>query len=283
MGALPRTTHSSILQESNLTPFSTLIVRSDLRLYLAIRNRQVLGLLNDMLSIVLDPLNEESEHTTLYSIGMQPYLYGFLDDSFTPTEVVRKLPAKVRRVSRCSFKNEVYLARFRMGRLPTRWWAASVGLCDTPLCRHCESAIEDEDHLFFNCPSLNYASFLPLKVTNLDELSELLHDTTPSLRSVEDAVLHFIYFNNLFRVDNVLQVNDEFPAPPSTPKRKIEISPSPSRPSKRSRRRSTSNPRKRSRSQLCYDSPCHTSPKRRFLGPATFIQQVRTLERIQDN
>jgi hypothetical protein len=224
---------------------------------------------------VLDPLNEESEHTTLYSIGMQPYLYGLLTDSFTPTEILQKLPAKVKRNSRCSFQNEIYLARFRMKKIPTRWWAATFRLCDTPLCRHCESCIEEDSHLFFNCPSLNYSAFIPFTLSNLDELSISL--TNPGYtRSLEDAVLRFVYFNNLFQVENTLQDNNTIPSPTRVSKRKIDISPSPSKTGKR-RREIPSNARKRSRSETQDPSfNAHQSPKRRFMGPGSFVQAMIT-------
>jgi hypothetical protein len=268
-GALLGTSHARILDESNLTPFTDLIVRADLRLYLAIRTRQALDMLNTTLTDFLHPLNDEKEHTTLYSIGMQPYLYGFLNDSFSPADILQKLPSKPKRRSRRSFSNETYLARFRMSRIPTRWWAASIGLCDTPLCRHCESTIEDDDHIFFNCPSLNYSMFVPYNFTNLSALSEYLR-TMENTFDLENAVLRFIFFNNLFSVQNA-QLNDEQPPPlpSSIPKRKREPSSSPVR--ERKRTKSTHLGKRNAELNI----ELNQSPKRRFLCPAKFIAVMR--------
>ena len=147
-----------------------------------------------------------------------------------------------------------------MSRIPSRSWAASIGLCDSPLCRHCASDLEDEAHLLFNCPSLNYSSFIPYNFNSLQDLGNSLN----SLDSfeLENALLRFIKFNDLFQVDNVDTPINAIPSMPMTAKRKLEISPSPLR---KKRRRTTSNnlaSLKRKNTSQNGEKP----PKRQLLG-----------------
>jgi hypothetical protein len=242
MGALIATPYDLIEKESNLTPLVDLIRRADLRLYLAIRGRPQLRHLDTELDRVLDPLNEVMEHTILYSIGMQPYLHGLLDDSFTLKNILEKIPSKIRKRSRVSFRNEVILARFRMGYIPTRLWATRVGLSDNPLCRHCNECDESAYHLI-HCAAIPFPSLLDeysfLLPKDISEALTQSHDTF----QVENSILEFVARNNLFRLGNASPSDLESQSN-TTKKRKTHISPSPQRPKKRSKRNCRKRPLK---------------------------------------
>ena len=271
MAALIGTSLERIQKESSLTPFSVIIARADLRLYLGIRQRPSLHLLDTLLSDFLHPLNDSSEHTTLYSIGTQPYLHGLLNDSFTNKDILDKLPPRPKRRSRRSFKNEVYLARFRMGKIPTRFWAASMRLCDTPLCRHCDLVLENDDHWFFDCSSIDYSPLILYNFECLPDISDSLNCWENTF-DLENAILRFIYFNDLFRVSNASTDDDTPPPlPPSTPKRGLDISPAPSRLKKRPRCRSMTN---RKRTTDSRPDQQVSLPKRQNLGHAPLTRTL---------
>jgi hypothetical protein len=160
-----------------------------------------------------------------------------------------------------------------MEKIPTRLWAATIGLCDTPLCRHCDSVLEDITHWFFNCPSLNYASFLIYNFESLADISTALRSTESF--EIENAVLHFIKFNDLFQIPNAITADGTIPEPTKTAKRKLDVSPSPSRDRKpKKARQLSSRERKRNTYDFILDPNENPSPKRRFMGPAQFIRAM---------
>jgi hypothetical protein len=159
-----------------------------------------------------------------------------------------------------------------MGKIPTRLWAASIGLCDTPLCRHCDSVLEDENHWFFQCPSLNYSSLIIYDFTNFKDISVAL--CSERTFEIENAVLRFIKFNDLFQVQNSTNDDDRIPDPPSKPKRKLDVSPSPSRHRKHKKSRSIRIRKRAANSELVREDS-GSSTKRRFMGPAQFTRYIK--------
>ena len=230
-GALLGTYHHRIETESNLIAYSDIICRSDLRLVLAIRSRSIFQDLLDSMDHFLHPLADEYEHTFLYDIGYTPYRCGILEDAFDAKAILEKFPRRVRQPARRSFKNELTLARYRLGCIPSREWATKLGLTDNSLCRHCACTLETDDHLL-QCSSLAHIESLP--ATTMDELRDILSTRD---RGAEDTLLRFISHNDLFRLGGVAPPQDHSPPPqPSTQaKRKAAISPIQQSP-KRSRR-----------------------------------------------
>jgi hypothetical protein len=265
MGALIATPYDIIEKESNLTPLSTLITRADLRLYLAIRNRPQLYLLDTALDKIIDPLNEDMETSYLYDIGMQPFLNGFLDDDFDAADILEKFPAKKRRRARISYRNEVILARFRMGFLPSRQWATRVGLSENPLCRHCGGTEETSSHLF-QCQFVPFPDQLDkYSFVSLKDISKALSQESDTFQ-LENDILRYVASNNLFRLGNS---EDDPPGITidSIEKRKIHISPSPSRPRKRQARNSLKRKRE--------TPPEPRAQRPRLYGPAGLFKQMR--------
>jgi hypothetical protein len=275
MGALLATPYENIQKESNLSPLQLLINRSDLRLCLAIRKRPLLSELDEALTSVLHPLNETSEHTFLYQIGMQPFLHGLLDDNFTEQDIRTKLPSKAKRRGRISFKNELTLARFRMGRIPSRSWAKRLRLSQDSNCRHCGSFEETSDHLL-NCPVLDYSDFTN-SYFSMTELSEALNQNTADTFELENSILKFIARNDLFKMGS-------FESPPScarvTSKRIADISPSPANPKKKARKSKTGKRRTPDSSNEISDEELQPFPPRGFSGPAPFLRQKKKLRRL---
>ena len=163
------------------------------------------------------------EGTTLYSIGIRPFECGLPHYAYTASDILLKFPSKKKKNSRLSFKNEITLARFRMGKLPTRLHAVHMGLDDNPLCRHCSMEFETEDHLL-NCPSLSFREFLPAGNMHLIRLA--LQDAENS-RKNENMLLKFVAHNDLFCPVNT--ESESAPLPSETPKRAAELTPSPKR------------------------------------------------------
>jgi hypothetical protein len=100
---------------------------------------------------------------------------------------------------------ERLLARTRMGVLPTREWAASMKLTDSPRCRHCLDALESIDHLLSECyviersallaawpPTLGNFSFESLRIL-------LKNPRHPNFTTFQKAFIEFVRNNNLFK------------------------------------------------------------------------------------
>ena len=56
-----------------------------------------------------------------------------------------------------SYWKERMLFRIRVGVLPTKAWACLTHQADSDICRHCKHEVEDLDHLFGKCESLQYS------------------------------------------------------------------------------------------------------------------------------
>jgi hypothetical protein len=189
--------------------YETLIVRADLRLYRAIQTRPLLSSLRDTMDSFLDPLNDQFEHTTLYSIGHLPFLHGFLTNEFSDKDILEKFPRVEQRPCRRSFHNEVTLARFRMTVVPTRVWAKQQSLLQPdsdgkliPRCRHCRRRPEYITHLLFTCSTLDYSMFPRDRFEHQFKLSQALQNLTgDELFTLENQLLQFVTQNNLFRYD----------------------------------------------------------------------------------
>jgi hypothetical protein len=98
------------------------------------------------------------------------------------------------------------LSRIRMQVLPTRSWAVSVSLTESPLCRHCNSAEETADHLFFTCAVINMEKMIEfqqeypdLLIGNFVDLANLMNVDSKARPSLENAALQHIRLNKLFK------------------------------------------------------------------------------------
>ena len=285
-GAITRTPLSRIEYESRLTPFSSLILRADLRLYLAIRNRESLADLNETMDSLLNPLfdvsdNELSEpmyelaeRTYLYDIGMTPYSVGLPDDSFGEDDILRVSPSKLRRPSRRSFKNELFLSRVRMRWLPTRLWVAWLNIEEPPFCRHCllPQQYETTSHILSGCSALDYSLLLPYGILTPKSISKHLYDH-PDDFSYQNRLLEFYANNALFKLSTVDSLQSSWG--PSTPTRSYDLTPSPP-PRSRRTKPLQSHPRHRgTKRRRPQEYPSQSPPRRDgFSGPAAFSRAL---------
>ena len=229
-GAIPGTSLQQIARESRLTSYETIILRADLRLYLAIKNRPLLSSIRIDMENFLDPLNETMEHTFLYSIGHRPFLHGFPTESFTAKDILAAYPPAKKRRSRRRFRNEVYLARFRMTVIPSRDWALQMRLADSDQCRHCLIVTESSSHLLQACPKLDRSSLAVFgPAPTIQGLSDVLYG--PETFAFENALLLFITQNRLYKVFSDTPTT----TPEENNRRHASISPSPHRAAKRHR------------------------------------------------
>lgn len=187
-GAIRGTPTATVLQESRLMPLQDIILKADLKLYLAINSRPELLLLRNELDFVCDPLNESDEDTTLYYLGHQPFLCG-LRDNFSLCDILAKIPPKTKRPSRFSFKHERLLSQIRMDALPTKVFLYLMGAVQDPLCRHCGTSIETMNHLL-ECTALNKD---PLEGRTP---SQILQGVKDHDKPTEDNILRYLLHEN---------------------------------------------------------------------------------------
>ena len=288
-GAITRTPLSRIGEESRLTPFSTLILRADLRLYLAIRHRPSLANLKDTMDTFLNPLfdvsdNELSEpmydlaeRTYLYDIGMTPYSVGLTDDSFGEKDILRVAPSKKRRPCRRSFRNELFLSRVRMRWLPTRLWVAWLNLDEPAFCRHCliPQQYETTTHVLSGCPALDYSLLLPYGILSPKSISRYLYDN-PEDFSYQNRLLEFYVVNALFKLPatDTQELHQAIDAPPSL-KRSADLTPSPPPRPRRIRRTQPPSHSRGIKRRCPPDNHTISPPRHRgFSGPAVFSRAL---------
>jgi hypothetical protein len=204
-GALPRTSNVSLELESNLPSFSFITLKSQVKQGV----RTLFHIEHDFLkNVVLENFEFSNLASQWISIWQEFELPRA--PNIEKANLLVRTKFQFKRVLwkyREGFWEERTLSRLRMGIIPSRFWAFSVKLSDSPLCRHCESFNESNDHLFYNCSALDYTSlrefYSYLNVLNLpfnfDSISLLLRDSRFNRSAVENCLLQFIRNNSLFK------------------------------------------------------------------------------------
>lgn len=191
-GALPFTPLLNVRKESErrLISLENSIIKADLKLNWALRNRPELNSIRHKMENVIYPTNEDDENNVLYEIGYLPFRTG-LPDNFSLKQVLDLIPSPPKDICRISWKNERLLSRIRMESLPTKEWAYLCGFAEDPLCRHCALAPETSAHLLLSCKDLNS----PFDC----DYEKLLYEVRKQNRQFENELIQFVRSKNVFK------------------------------------------------------------------------------------
>ena len=196
--ALLRTSTASLLEESNIESYADTLKRMGLLYSLKLLSCPELA----SIKLLAEDTGSNSCASLVFQLWMDSNLpITNLDVVDLRKRIVQDLVPRKRSESAkywSVWKTESLLSRVRMGVLPTKLWAKSMKLDDSDVCRHCKTASESVNHLFGECPALDYTEF---KFSNWNTLLDVAKDCqNPSYRKNMMNFAQFVAKERIFKI-----------------------------------------------------------------------------------
>jgi hypothetical protein len=207
IGALIRTRNEEIEKESTLPSLEYVWKRSQLRLGCRVLHTNELIPLRENVMELAEISSLASSWIHIWSHFELPRAPNINVAYMYVSTRLSKPPKDYTKYFRDFWKERI-LARIRMNNLPTREWAHSVRLAESPLCRHCGVLTETCNHLFNECLSLDFtpleefyytSSIVSSTLTFTAIRSILLSPCTSDRIQLQEAIFSFIKLNQLFK------------------------------------------------------------------------------------